>query len=567
MARLRHEVARTEELDRIEALPRRKVDADDAKIWSRVLTPEFLRPGASGALLPWQAYALAEAAEVGGAFLGYPVGTGKTLIAELMPRMLESKRSVLIVPASLREKTYVDRAEYAKTWQLGAPPSIVLSREELAREANAYRLEQIAPDLIIIDECDDLANPDSAAVRRIDRYVVERRAKGLPLTVVAMTGTPSRNSIMGYWHILCWCLDDGAPVPLVQSEAERWAGALDEKRQLRIRPGALGATVKAARAWYGSRLAETPGVILIDGDSCDAPLTVRTRIASECPDIDQHFERLLLEGENPFGIPVTDPLSQWRTEGQMGCGVVLRYNPPPPAAWAAARKSSARFCRGAIEASQATHRPIETEAQVYRRFADHPIVREWLAIRDTFTPVTEAVWLSDSVVEDARAWIDGDPDVPGIVWCGSVDFAERLAERTLLPYYSRHGKDRNGKSLVRADASTCLIASWQANKKGFNLQPWRRQLVVMPPTSAKWLEQMYGRSHRQGQRDPVTIDVLITSGGTLDGFEAAIREAHFARDTVRMSQKILRARVVRAFPNPTASSKYRWARKEQSEAA
>jgi hypothetical protein len=44
--------------------------------------------------------------------------------------------------------------------------------------------------------------------------------------VCAFTGTPSRKSIMNYWHHLCWCLREGAPVPLSETEATEWGLAL-----------------------------------------------------------------------------------------------------------------------------------------------------------------------------------------------------------------------------------------------------------------------------------------------------------------------------------------------------
>jgi hypothetical protein len=103
------------------------------------------------------------------------------------------------------------------------------------------------------------------------------------------------------------------------------------------------------------------------------------------------------------------------------------------------------------------------------------------------------------------------------------------------------------------------VASWNANKKGFNLQPWPYQLVAMPPQSAKWLEQIFGRSHRRGQTEPVTVDVLATSGGTLDLFEAALSEAETVRDRDSLSQKILRAKIVRAKPRIAGGNDYRWA--------
>jgi hypothetical protein len=303
----------------------------------------YARAGSGAALLPWQGQALVEIVQCDGAFLGLPVGVGKTHVFELAPSVLRSEVSVLIVPAALRDKTYAARREIREAWALPAPPSQVLSREELALESRKDLLTLLAPDLILIDECHALANPSAATVRRLNRYIGSNPA----CRVVVGTGTPARKSIMGYWHLLRWALGDGAPVPLGRGEAELWAGVLDDSPRcaIRPRPGPLGATVEAAVAWYRDRLRETPGVLIVDEDSAgDIPITVRQRIAPEDRALDAAFTRLGVDQENPGGIPVSDSLSRWLLDGQLGLGLYTRWCPPPPERWRTARRAVARFC-------------------------------------------------------------------------------------------------------------------------------------------------------------------------------------------------------------------------------
>jgi hypothetical protein len=85
----------------------------------------------------------------------------------------------------------------------------------------------------------------------------------------------------------------------------------------------------------------------------------------------------------------------------------------------------------------------------------------------------------------------------------------------------------------------------------------------MPPQSALDLEQLLGRAHRTGQRERVTIEILITSGGTADAFEVALREARKVLAREGLTQKLLRADIVRASPRKTVANRYRWARKER----
>ena len=151
------------------------------------------------------------------------------------------------------------------------------------------------------------------------------------------------------------------------------------------------------------------------------------------------------------------------------------------------------------------------------------------------------------------------------MWCGSVEFAQKLAKATGLRYFGRKGKSRDGSVLYAAPTGVSMVCSWNANKKGFNLQPWPRQLIVMPPQSAKWIEQIIGRSHRSGQEREVLIDILLTSGGTIDLVETALREARFAKKTTSLTQKVLRAKIRRAEPTKTPQNEFRWATRSRDE--
>jgi len=423
-------------------------------------------------------------------------------------------------------------------------------------------LERLSPDLIMIDEADDLANSGSAAAARLDRYRLAHPSRE-DVVYVAMTGTPSRLSIMGYWHLLCWCLTEGAPVPMRESDAREWADALDERlrdESTRPSPGVLGASLEEAREWYRRRVAETPGVVIADGDTCDQPLTIVTRAARDDAVMNAAYANFLLDFENPGGIPVSDPLSRWLLDGLMGCGLYSYYDPPPPEEWREARREVAKFVRDTIARTRRSRRPLDTEGQVFRRHPDAPAVSRWRAVKDEFDPrrATRFKWFSRSTLADALAWLYESPE-PGIVWCGSVEFGRKLADEAGLPYYGREGKCQGVGGLHAADPTKSLVVSWCANKRGFNLQDWARALIVMPPQSAKYLEQTIGRKHRSGQTKPVIATVLLTSGSTVDAFEAALDEARFAKATVSLTQKILRARIVRATLQVTEASQYRWA--------
>lgn len=497
--------------------------------------------------------------------------THNTVLSYLLGHALGGKRVLLILPANLIKsgKTAADFRSYIGQWVTPNPPPWCVSREWLALDANANYLEQFQPDVIVIDESDELANFDSATAQRLDRYIMARTRE--QCAVFCMSGTPSRNSIMAYWHLLRWCLRGNAPVPRTRGEASKWAQAVDQIKtaddMTRMGPGPLGFNRASAVRWFRERLQQTPGVVIIDGDSAgDIPLTIRQRTANECPKLDAAFADFMVKQEDPDGMTCADPLGRWRLDGFLGCGLFPRYRlPGPPPEWLARRRERGRafaaLCRTVIQSTRSHRDPADTERQVRKRYPGHPVIAAWDEIKDDPYP-KEVVWLSSATLDTAAAWL-AEADTPGIIWCGSVEFARELARRMRLPYYGREGRDQNGNGLHAAPPGKSFIASWNANKKGFNLQPWRRHAVFVPPSSAKWLEQLFGRAHRAGQSEPVTFDLFMTSGGRFDAFESSIEEARFARDSVGPRQKILRAKIVRVRALTTGRSKYRWARAER----
>jgi hypothetical protein len=577
----RPSVRLTVDFQRIERLPRRKLNDIDADAWAAVYTDELRAPGSGSALRRWQGPCFAEAVECRGGFYVLPVGFGKTILTRYLGLVLEAERVLLIVPANLRDKTRADFRSYIGKWRTDRPPPLIMSREELALEKNAKFLETFQPQVIVIDESDELANYEASAVRRLDRYIMARTRE--QCAVFCLSGTPTRNSIMGYWHLLRWCLRDDAPVPKLRSEARMWAAALDQQKTEnddgRMGPGPLGPTRKAALLWYRQRLQETPGVIIIDGDSAvkkdgtAIELRLHIRLAHECAALDKAFHDFSgadgLGQRMPDGRIVAAPLERWRNEGFLGCGLYPRYvKPGPPPEWRAerARRSQAfaKLCRETIRKSSSWRDPKDTEAQVRKLHRGNPILLEWDEYADD-PYAKETVWVSNATIQTAIDYL-AEENTPAIIWTGCVEFGKELARVLGCSYFSRDGKDQYRNDL---DAISRLpdwhkrsfVCSWHANKKGFNLQPWLRHGVFNPPTSAKWIEQLTGRAHRADvDEGGVTFTFFATSGGTLDAIDAAVAEAGFAKQSVGPTQKILRAKFKRERPKRTERNKFRWAR-------
>jgi hypothetical protein len=242
-------------------------------------------------LKPIQALALAELYEVGGLFGIMGVGAGKTLTSYLAPTMIDSERFMLLIPASLREKTRDDFRVLSAHWN-GPPPSQyrIESYQALGRVTRATLLEEFQPDTLVMDEAHFVKNPDAAVTKRVKRYVEVRRKNGLRTHVIALSGTITKRSLRDYAHLAMWVLGLNSPLPITFSDLEAWSDALDERVNpfRRVLPGALihmcseeqrvrvlyggDASLQAIREAFRDRLTSTPGVAATQAASCDASI-------------------------------------------------------------------------------------------------------------------------------------------------------------------------------------------------------------------------------------------------------------------------------------------------------
>jgi hypothetical protein len=577
----------TSELQRVLDLPVRELSEDYADSlvdeWTSLLVTDAGR--AEGARLGrWQAVALAEAYEQRGLWASLAVGIGKTLLGWLIPTVLDSRRPVLIAPSGLHKEIRKEWALYARHWIAPRPPPTLLSYQELDREEGLTRLETLAPDLVMLDESHKARREDRVATRRIARYSdATKRAyydgNGPWVPMCCWTGTPGRLSILDFAPHLIWTLGERAPVPMVREECEQWASAIDDRpgrpgtrvfgvgalRRLVAEFGEEDAAdrdlVDACRGAFRNRLVTSPGVVIVSEDSCKQPLAIEQIVAPPCPVIEENFRRFRVFNETPGGEVVSDPLQGFRLEGELSVGYHGEWDPPAPEEWRLRRKAWHDECRELIDWSQSRTRPWDSPAAVARANPDLESLVRWNEIKDTFTIDPKPVWHSGSVVEWVAGLLRDGP--PTLCFAWSIPFLEALAYVTGLTWYANKGYDARGRYVGDAPADTSALVSGMANLEGRNLQQFNEFLYVVPPQSGQWLEQAFGRGHRQKQTRPVRIRMAITSGGIADGFEKALREAHGAGRTWGANQKITRAQITRA-PFIAGHSPHRFKRKVEA---
>lgn len=571
----------SEDFTRIARMPSREVSRERGEWLSKKISPLLLTElgKRKGWKLNWlQSLSIDEAVEQDGAYLQLPVGAGKTLLTWLFAYIFDAENAVLVVPESLIEKTHYEFGQYRKYWVTPKRPPRVLGLRQLTQEHNLNLLRRIGADLYLLDEVDVLKNQNSSMTKRIARDIDERNVR-----TVAMTGTGGRFSILDISHLVTWALKENAPVPLDFDELEIWADALDERstfegfgkaRKRRTAPGKLLELARVtgadfdieeedvpeigwARAAFRKRLTSTRGCIISDTDSCDKALTIKLTTAPRDAVIEAAFHEFRAHDISPAGEDVIDSLQFWALEDAIGAGYCPRWVKQPPDWWADARKGYVKLCASIIRRTAYSSNPKDTAKAVRHAFGEHPIIQEWIDVKDKWKGKRETVWHSASVVKAAAAWAR---KTHGIVWTKSLAFGGALADATGLPFYGAEGLDAAGRSIERDDGGRTVICSIASNMRGRNLQDrWWNNLVIGGVQSARYNEQLFGRTHRFGQEHDVTQNIMLTSGGSLYSFERAIIEARFVHATQGHRQKLLRAKHI---PCVLPSNEERWVAKD-----
>ena len=554
-------VVRTSEVRRIAALPRRVWTEEAATALAATLTRELRTPRGTMSLRSVQAIALYEAMECGGLFGPIRVGGGKTALTLLIPLVLDAKRPVLLIPAGLIEKTWRDRKMLEEHWRLPTNMQIV-SYEMLGLVQSAQKLNYIQPDLIISDECHMLKNHRAGRTRRVTRYMREH-----PDTrFVGVSGTVMKASIKDFSHILRWALKDKAPIPLTEDEVATWSEALDEKVNplARRKPGAIfdlgpsieGRDMTSARQVFQARLLETRGVVAssrTDGVTCS--LRVSALEYQPAPITELHIGNMKGLNDEPGKTPMawttpdgwtfSEAIELRRYVRELALGFHGVWEPRPPSEWLAARRDWAVFVRDTLSRS----RTLDTELQVANAVDTGRLSTEtldaWRAVRDTFKIQPKPVWHDDFALEACVKWMERER---GIVWCEHRFFAHRLAGLSGCTYYGADGMSEKGESITVVKPGRAIIASVQANATGRNLQMFSTNLITSCPAGAATMEQLIGRTHRDGQEaDEVTVDVLLGCREHYEAFHRALEGAKAAADTLGHDQKLLLSDV--CFPN------------------
>lgn len=558
-------VQRTKELLRILALPRRTLDLEGSKIID--LTPLYLKHSGKCSeypycpicingpvkLWPAQSAALFEAQRAWGLFAPLGVGSGKTVLSLLLPDVFNATRTVLLVPAQLKNQLLTrDIPAYARHFRI--PDGIrVVSYTQLSIAKSAGILEEIKPDLVIADECHNVSRPSAARTKRFIRFFKQN-----PDTIFcALSGTITKRSLRDYSHLCEISLHANSPVPNNWSDLQEWAEALDQIPIHKSRPpGALkvfaigdsrllegSENVRiAVREGYRRRLVDTLGVVATSESWQGASLIV-SALDMEIPEDVIHMLNILNDTWQIGGEELEDAARFVEAMKQLAIGFYYEWQWPdgikdyewllPRAAWHKQIRQILKLSREGIDspllvARAASQNRLAPEAQ--------EAWEAWKLVKDRYnpTPPVKAIWINDFAIRAAVKW--AREEQPVILWYSRQAVGQALSEQG-LPVYGA-GTDAGEADPKIQPVIACSISSQGTGK---NLQRYAKALVIEPPGSGAVWEQLLGRLHRPGQQaDEVTFDVFAHTRYLKESLYKAVKDAEYVEQTQGQKQKILK---------------------------
>lgn len=502
------------------------------------LTEYFLKTNGVGHLRSVQSKSLLQAWAAGGLLGAIGVGSGKTLLWALLPHLFGAQKPLVLIPASLRIQVEEMLREYQRDWKICRFP-LIMSYSRLSMLDGEKHLNTYCPDLIIADEAHYLRDLDSARTQRISRFL----QKYSKTRFVALSGTITKRSIYDYAHLAEWALRGNNPLPRDKFVLAALSRIIDPEETPLDTDWALIKQlypydrVEAVREAYRKRLYSTLGIVISgnDGDcdssiliTCDHAVTLST-------DIHSLIEVSNIKECDKEGLFFASDIEKWRYQFQLSLGWYYKscqFNRE----WLEIRNNWYRECRAEIKrsgrAGYDTPALIEQSIQMGNSVIPYSLKiawEKWITIKDTAkAPVIIPQWLDRTSI---KYLIDQYGEESTIFWYHHTAVANFLREIRGIDVVSPGGKPPlHGKGMTALSISSHM--------QGWNLQNYRKSVVLEPPANGQAWEQIIGRTHRRGQQAD-TVEIVIPQHTQVfrNALQKAKRDAKYIQQTEGLKHK------------------------------
>lgn len=360
----------------------------------------------------------------------------------------------------------------------GDVPCAYRSHTAMCRVESEGWLEEERPTDIIVDEAHMLRNiVTNTAARRLNRHLIAHPA----VRVLWMTGTPITRSVGDCVHGLRFALRSRAPVPTTGPGIAAFIAAVDSDPERQAR--------------FLAALRALPHVFI------DSAPSYAGRIELE------------VETRRPALVPPDE--AQYWERGPAAWGVRYTYDPPP----SERLRNAAREWNHRVDALiSAGACDTEEQARVVR--PEHYAV--YRAVVDAEPhPIRRVEWVDDSALREVLSSVG-----PGtLVWAHHQAVQARAA--AIL-------------GCAREPGGAVAVLSIQSHSSVLNLQRYHTNIILEPPADASLLDQLIGRTARQGQTAPVVrVRFICAWPGAKNSLRVAIQRAKLIQTTTGSRSPLL----------------------------
>ena len=624
---LEKEDKRFDEMNRIVNLPRISEITDEMQEQASKLL--LLKTASWPKLNKVQVAAILSYLKYGGILGAIGVGWGKTFVSFKTADLAYAKgkkKILLLIPANCVIKTSVEIPELMHETALNLPIHMlggatkakrmkmskedsglfIMSYEQLSLKDSSEVIRNIAPNIIIADECHRLAKPTSTCTMRIGRWMAE-----FPQTeFCGMSGTLTDKSLYDYAHITQWACKGNAPLPNVASELDNWCELLNSTFSEHVQgflfkplidwaqvnfppnkekeePDYNLTEVASLRNAYKKRFASAPGVV----SSGDAQVNVSLLMQNneiKNPQQYQGYDEILTHMQNvddfmmnPSGEEIEYALHTFKYKYELTSGFFLElyweddeivsdklkisyaeasmrmqrsreHLEACQEYWASMRRwLQENACEGLdmpsmLEDSMLEHKGRDVGADLYMKYA----YMKSKEFDDLVERAERSHRVCDYKVKSAVDFYQSLKKGTGcLFWIHHHELGRWLCEefqnRDIPFIYADASKKGEYQILNKENAHLPIVASTSSHSTGKNLQHFQENYFVQFSRSSKTVEQAIGRTHRQGQK----ADSLIMNTNFTTEFDHQMFAAVMA-DSLYVAQTQNRQKLVYADYNP-----------------
>lgn len=488
-------------------------------------------------LRPLQLAALGEAAN--GLFGNLPVGSGKTLVALLLPTVLKAERTVLLTKSRLVDQLLRHYEEYSKHWRLPKLDQelFIVNYESLSSQKGRNVLNEIQPELVICDETHCVAG------RSVRTHRFKEFFKKHPAKLIALSGTLMTKPMLQVAPIANLCLKDKSPYPRNYPDQELWGRALDFLKE-NAPPGVLNEfriEGESVRDGFRRRVVESEGVIAGAKDQLGITLMVKGFHPGCGKEITKLLKKQNETWETPDGEFILTPLEKWRRDGELSCGFFYKRTWPNGESkdlqeeWLSARKEWRKEVSSYLKKPKNNiDSPGLYEKAVRAGIIESAAASRWFTVKNHCKPSKEAVWVTDGYFLAVLDWCFNNPKA--VLWYEHQAFGLRLAEvlgdEALLLNEDLPNLQAEGTKYTWIVASRPAIGTGTDGLQLFG----NKQLFTWPSSSAEVWEQALGRMHRVGQTaDEVETHIALHTTPAKEAFRTAVKEARHLNENMKLS--------------------------------